>query len=243
MTTTMRAFMFLALLAATACAQDWRHADRSSAKIAPLPADEPRALVQVYAARAVSWRGGFAVHTWIAIKEKNAPSYEVMQVVGFRLHHGLPALMDEPSEPDRRWFGKTPTLILDIRGEKAESAIAKIHKAVADYPYRDAYRVWPGPNSNTFTSYVLRAAPELGIDLPSNAIGRDWLIHGRPVAFSETGTGVQLSLLGVLGATVGLRDGVEVQVLGLDFGVDFFRPALKLPIFGRIGMRAAPQPN
>src|ERR1019366_7534897 len=91
LTTTMRAFMFLALLAATACAQDWRDADRSSAKIAPLPADEPRALVQVYAARAVSWRGWFAVHTWIAIKEKNAPSYEVMQVVGFRLHHGLPA--------------------------------------------------------------------------------------------------------------------------------------------------------
>jgi hypothetical protein len=236
----MSALILASQLAAPASAGDWRTADRSSAKIAPLPAEEHRAVVQVYAARAIRWRGWFAVHTWIAIKEKDAPSYEVLQVVGWRLRHGQSPVMDEPGEPDRRWYGKDPTLICELRGEKAEAAIPKIRKAAADYPYRDSYRAWPGPNSNTFTSFIFRSVPELGVALPPNAIGRDWLVHGLPVGRSESGTGVQLSLLGLAGFTVGLRDGVEVQVLGLCLGVDFLRPALKLPLVGRVGLSGAP---
>ena len=43
------------------------------------------------------------------------------------------------------------------------------------YPYADSYRVWPGPNSNTFTAFVLREVPELRVDLPPTAIGKDYL--------------------------------------------------------------------
>lgn len=49
---------------------DWRTASRDSAGIAPLPAETPEAVVQVYAARTFNWRGTFAVHTWVAVKEK-----------------------------------------------------------------------------------------------------------------------------------------------------------------------------
>ena len=229
-----------ALLALPARAQDWRTADRSSANIAPKPAAERRAVVQVYAARTIRWRGYFAVHTWIAVKEKDAESYEVLQVVGWRLRRGLSPVSIERGEPDRRWYGKEPSLLCELRGEKAESAILKIRRAAADYPYPASYRTWPGPNSNTFTSYILRSVPELGVELPPNAIGRDWLVRGRPFARSESGTGIQFSLLGLLGFTVGLGEGVEVQALGLSFGVDFLRPALKLPMVGRVGMRDAP---
>ena len=55
--------------------QDWRTADRSSTGIAPEPLQHREAVVQVYAARAFNWRGLFAVHTWIASKEKNSPHY------------------------------------------------------------------------------------------------------------------------------------------------------------------------
>ncbi len=51
--------------------------------------------------------------------------------------------------------------MLDLRGEKAEAAIPKIRQAAADYPYRDSYRVWPGPNSNTFVSFILCPALKL----------------------------------------------------------------------------------
>ena len=45
--------------------RDWRTATRQSSGIAPKPGAHPDAVVQVYAARAFSWRGAFAVHTWI----------------------------------------------------------------------------------------------------------------------------------------------------------------------------------
>jgi len=51
---------------------DWRTADRSSAGLSPLPSDEKGAVVQGFAARAYDWRGVFAVHSWIAVKEEGA---------------------------------------------------------------------------------------------------------------------------------------------------------------------------
>ena len=54
---------------------DWQTADRSSAGLLPQPAQHPDALVRVYAARTVRWRGIFAVHSWIVTKEPNAASY------------------------------------------------------------------------------------------------------------------------------------------------------------------------
>ena len=197
-------------------------------------------MVQLYTARTIGWRGWFSVHSWIALKEKDAQSYEVLQVVGWRLFHGRSPVMIEPGEPDRRWYGAQPSLILDLRGERAETAILKIRKAATDYPYPRTYRLWPGPNSNTFISHILRSVPELGIDLPPNAIGRDYLVNGRPLGRSESRTGFQFSLLGLVGATLGVNDGVEVQLFGLTFGVDVLHPALKLPMVGRLGMRSAP---
>jgi hypothetical protein len=52
---------------------NWQTADRSSAGLLPPPAQHPEALVRVFAARTVRWRGIFAVHTWIVTKDKNAP--------------------------------------------------------------------------------------------------------------------------------------------------------------------------
>ena len=58
----------------------------------------------------------------------------------------------------------------------ASSAIPKIESAVKSYAYATwgSYRVWPGPNSNTFTATLLRAAPELAVAMPSEAVGRDF---------------------------------------------------------------------
>jgi hypothetical protein len=42
-------------------------------------------------------------------------------------------------------------------------------------PYPNTYRPWPGPNSNTFLAHIARQVPELVIQLPSNAVGKDHL--------------------------------------------------------------------
>lgn len=219
---------------------DWRTADRSSAGIAPKPEEEPRAVVQVYAARTVRWRKYFAVHSWIATKEKDAKAYETYHVIGFRARRGLDVVVVEEGIPDARWFGHEPELLRDLRGPAAERAIPKIREAARTYPYRREYRAWPGPNSNTFISYILRRTPEIGVELPPHAIGKDWIENGRIAGMSESGTGGQISLFGVLGVTIGLAEGLEVNLLGLTFGLDVFRPALKLPMIGRVGMKDAP---
>jgi hypothetical protein len=41
--------------------------------------------------------------------------------------------------------------------------------------------------------------------------------------------------LGVLGVTASAVEGLELNVLGLTFGVDRWPPAIKLPLVGRLG--------
>jgi Protein of unknown function (DUF3750) len=230
-------FLFLFAIFNFACAhQDWRTADHSSVGIAPLPKDEPRAIVQVYAARAFNWRGYFAVHSWIAIKNKNADHYTTYHVIGFRIKSTGSAVVIKDDLPDRKWYGAVPYLVTELRGEKAELAIPKIQAAALSYPYPTHYRAWPGPNSNTFVSYIIRRVPEIGVELPPHAIGKDWIDDGDLFGLSESGTGMQMSVYGVLGFTLGLAEGIELNILGMSFGVDLWRPALKLPFIGRVGV-------
>ena len=216
--------------------RDFRTADRSSAGIAPTPETTPEAVVQVYFARALNWRGIFGVHTWIATKPENATEYTIHQVIGWRAYRGLPVVVSAPGIPDGRWFGNEPTLIGELSGSAAAKAIPKILEAVASYPYANEYQLWPGPNSNTFMAYIGRKVPELQMDLPATAIGKDYPINGSMLDRTPSGTGYQLSMLGLLGVSVGREEGFELNLLGLNFGIDFFRPALKLPFIGRLGV-------
>lgn len=214
---------------------EWRTRSRESAGIAPDPATTPEAVVQVYAARALNWRGIFAVHTWIATKEENAPRFTVHQTIGWRVLRDLPALSSAQDTPDRYWFGNRPELIADLRGAEATHAIGKIMKAMETYPYVHEYRVWPGPNSNTFTAHLGRQVPELKLELPVTAIGKDFPVNGAFIDTAPSGTGFQVSAYGLLGMLIAWEEGLEVNLLGLSFGIDFNRPALKLPFIGRLG--------
>jgi hypothetical protein len=77
--------------------------------------------------------------------------------------------------------------------------------------------------------------PELKLDLPVTAIGKDYPINGSLLDRTPSGTGYQLSMLGLLGVSMAREEGLEMNLLGLSFGIDFFRPALKLPFVGRLG--------
>ena len=213
----------------------WSKARRDSSGQAPDPTVTPEAVLQVYAARAVGWRGILAVHTWIAIKPSDAASYTRYEVIGWGVDRGMPAVRVNRAGPDDYWFGSRPERLVDLRGAGVDALIARVEAAVADYPYPSTYRKWPGPNSNTFTAYIARAVPEMRLDLPPTAIGKDFLPGGAVAALSPSGSGVQLSLLGVAGFLAGWEEGIEVNVLGFTFGVDLKKPALKLPGFGRLG--------
>jgi hypothetical protein len=181
-------------------------------------------------------RGLFGVHSWIAVKPAKAQAYTVYEVLGWKLRWDDTAVSVRERAPDARWFGNDPELLADVRGAAAEPLIARIERAVQAYPYGDEYRAWPGPNSNTFTAWVTRAVPELEADLPPTAIGKDYL-RGGIFAAAPSGSGYQLSVAGLLGLTASTVEGLEVNLLGLTFGVDPWPPAIKLPIAGRIGAR------
>ncbi|QPG05253.1 DUF3750 domain-containing protein [Salinimonas marina] len=165
--------MFFSILMLTSCAgQDWRTASREPAGIAADPATKPAAIIDVYVADAFSWRGWFAVHTWVAVKPQNASEYTVYEVVGWRIEEGLPALKQyQTSTPDRYWYGARPERILSLEGDKASALIADIEQAADSYPWADQYQVFPGPNSNTFPAWLAKQIPELGLELPFRAIG------------------------------------------------------------------------
>lgn len=218
----------------TGLAQSWRTATREPAGLAPDPATTSEAVVQVYSARAVSWRGYFGVHTWIAVKRSRAERFTVYEVMGFGLRRGGDtAVVARDRTPDGYWFGNRPELLSDMRGEGVDDIIRRVEAAVADYPYPGIYRVWPGPNSNTFVAHVLRAVPELNVDMPATAIGKDYL-GSTLMARTPSGTGAQFSLFGLAGVLAGVEEGVEFNLLGLTFGINPKRLALKLPIVGTL---------
>ncbi len=211
----------------------WSNAPRHSAGLAPEPTVHRDAVVQIYIARAFSWRGIFATHPWIVVKKAGAPAYKRYEVVGWG---SGTKLRTDYATVDGLWYGSTPSLLVDLRGPKAEAVIDRIEAAVASYPYKDDYRTWPGPNSNTFLAHVAREVPELSLDIPASAIGKDYRPWYQPVGLAPSGTGVQISILGVAGVILAAEEGVEFNLLGLAFGVDVLRPALRLPAIGRLGM-------
>ncbi|HEX7126127.1 MAG TPA: DUF3750 domain-containing protein [Thermodesulfobacteriota bacterium] len=234
------ALVLVLAVAVQACARasagHWSQARWDSAGIAPDPATIPEAVVQVYAARVWGWRGALGVHTWIAVKPSDAPAWTTYDVTGWGVRRGRPAVRIRSGIPDGYWAGSEPELLFDRRGEGVDDLIARIEAAARSYPYADTYTMWPGPNSNTFVAHVAREAG-LRLDLPPTAIGKDYLPNGSVAALSPSGTGVQVSLFGLLGVMLAAEEGVEVNVLGLTFGIDLWGPALKLPGVGRVGAR------
>ena len=90
-------------------------ADWSSARLLPPPAAAPEASVRIYAARTGRWRGIFAHHSWIVVKEAGARRYTRFDKVGW----GSPVRTDGwPA--DGRWFGHPPEVILALDGAEAE---------------------------------------------------------------------------------------------------------------------------
>ncbi len=214
---------------------DWRNASHEPAGIAPDPAVHSEPIVQVYAARAFNWRGYLGVHTWIASKRRGADTFVVYEVIGWRLYSGRSVVAISARPPDQRWFGAMPEIIFDERGDHVETIIDDIESAVMRYPYSNQYHVWPGPNSNTFTAFVARETAGLKVDFPPTAIGKDFLPDGF-IGKAPSGSGMQVSLYGLLGVMAAIDEGLEVNILGLTFGIDPKDIAIKLPGFGRLSL-------
>ena len=217
--------------ASTAHPQNWRSADWGSSSLLAGDPDKGQSAIYIMAARTGGFKGAFAVHSWILIKRANQNGYDRYDKVGWgdpvRKNHRV---------ADANWYSNSPFVVERITGSKAAALIPKVEQAIAAYPYakRGDYTLWPGPNSNTFVSTVLREVPELDAELPPNAVGRDYLGENVWYMRESDGSDTHISLGGLVGMSFGETTGFELHFMGQSLGFDFKKPAIKLPAFGRL---------
>jgi hypothetical protein len=169
--------------------RSWRDADWSSTGMLPAAASFAPARVVIFTGTAGAWKGVFSVHSWIVLKRADEKRWTRYDVVGW----GEPVRLNN-WPVDGLWYGNKPVMLADITGAEAETLIPRIEKAVKAYDYAQTgdYRIWPGPNSNSFTAAILLTVPELGVALPPNAIGRDFR-HGFYAGRTDSGSGLDQS--------------------------------------------------
>ena len=167
-----------------------------------------------------------ARHPWLAVRKKGETAWLLYEV---------PDVCHCGNNPFEHSPYLDPILHATWRGAEADDAAACIEReAQAIISDIDRHYVfYPGPNSNTFGDRILRKC-HLHASLPATAIGKDWRgIVGGGV--TSEGTGLQVETP-VVGLKVGLKEGVELHVLGLSFGIDLWPPAIILPVGpGRLG--------
>jgi hypothetical protein len=217
---------------------DWRNADRSSIGLLPPALPHSQAVVRIFSARTVRWRGIVATHSWIVVKEAGAANYSRFDYTAW----GEPIWIDR-FIPDGRWFGRVPEVVFAADGAQAGRMIPLIREAVRDYAYPNVgdYRAWPGPNSNTFVAAIIAAVPGMRAALPPTAVGKDFPFDRRWVGWTPSRTGIRINLGGYLGLSIGWVEGIELNVLSAVAGIDLRRPALKLPAVGRLGVALSPR--
>lgn len=210
--------------------KSWRNADWSASGVLPKP-QRDEAIIHVMAARTGGYKGIISVHSWLVVKKPGVDEYERYDVVGW----GRP-MRHNAYPPDGRWYSNEPEIVHTVHGEQAVQAIPKLEAAISAYRWSSHgdYRIWPGPNSNTFVASMMAAVPELSGRMPPTAVGRDYPADGNWIGRSPGG-GLRVTLNGLAGITIGAVEGLEVHLLGLVAGVDFAKPAILIPGFGRVG--------
>lgn len=161
-----------------------------------------------------------ATHAWFAVREEGSQSWKKVEYGGFgpgplKTNHGSVTV-------HAVWRGAEATRgIACLKDKKQQARVKK-------------YWAYPGPNSNTFVDRLLRLC-KLRADLPSTAIGKDYRGRFIGASWTSSGTGFQIETA-LLGFRLGLKEGIEIHLLTLAFGVDLWPPAIIVPFgAGRIG--------
>lgn len=101
--------------------------------------------------------GFFAAHYWFVVSGADGSHrWEVWQTKnagGWSIGH----VHCDLRPPDAGVGGGPARITAEWTGAEADAIIAVLEN-VNDYPHRERYVAWPGPNSNTFASWVLRRA-------------------------------------------------------------------------------------
>jgi len=164
----------------------WRCEKPDQSQFAPLAelADSGHAMVRVYGAP-IPFLEPFFMHTWVLTKraeERAFHRWEVWRSPGGDYVHVRKDLLAPTAD-----IGAGETFIIgQVKGHGAESIVAFVETESPQYPFRETYIAFPGPNSNTFTQWVLdNSGWELV--LPPCAVGAQWVRKRCQDEFLDTG--------------------------------------------------------
>jgi hypothetical protein len=210
---------------------NWRSASWASSGVLEEAASANQAKVLVLSSRTGNWKSIFAEHMSIVLKPEGAQSWTRYDVVGW----GNPVRKDA-YPADAFWYGNEPQVIYRLEGNQAQALIPKIEASIASYPHQQhgSYKIFPGPNSNTFVAWVVRNTEGFTAELSPVAVGKDWLGASTFIAPAPSKTGYTVSLYGVLGLTLAKEEGFELHLLGSTIGLDPNDLAIKLPSLGKL---------
>jgi hypothetical protein len=207
---------------------------------APRPSEipvRPDSIIAVKSTRLTSAQPAltrFAHHSWIDVKNGDEDRWKRYEIRSRASGMEVRPIDAAAARADVRW-DREVRLLEVLTGPDAAAAIPLLDRAAKGYEdlRPEDYRAWPGPNSNTFVARLGRRIPGLAFELDHNAVGKD---YASILALGGTTTGTGLAVDSpVLGLALGLREGVELHLLQLTFGLSLFPPALKLPVLPRIG--------
>lgn len=133
----------------------------------------------------------FAVHTWVVLEspEFGTKRYEIHKFLNKKTGNYFYTNVQAPSEGmslfmiPRKFYSKKKfksKLLFSLTGEEAKQVIQNIEKEILNYPYLSKYHLYPGPNSNTFTRWVLDLNEiTKKVKLPWNAFGKNYCFRGN----------------------------------------------------------------
>jgi hypothetical protein len=177
--------------------------------------------------------GMVARHCWFAAYDPTDGRWrrwEVWQTKG-KDRNSWEHLRKDLMHVDANVGGGPYEVLQEWRGDQARALLTAIGAAPTRYERRDCYIAWPGPNCNTYVVWVLNEANVIS-EVHPLAVGQHYDgVLGACVTTS--GAGVQVETATV-GGRIGLREGMELHVLTMPFGVDILAPALTTPL-GRCG--------
>ena len=174
------------------------------------------ARVLVMSGQTGGWKGAVAVHSWVVFKRENARNWTRYDVVGW----GNPVRTNGWA-PDGRWYGNNADGAGRCQRARRPAALIPQHRGGGEgLPIRQRRRLPASGRARTATRSSrpccarCRNSASPCRRTPSAAtIG-----HYPYVGLTDSGTGIEASLWGLLGVKLGWVEGVEVNVLGLVAG-------------------------
>lgn len=130
-----------------------------------------QAVVRVYGAT-IPFIGRLAIHTWIVTKRADEQKFHRWEI--WRCPDGDYDFVCKDFATPTSGIGSNLMFVIGERvGSEAETVVMFVEQASPLYPFRDRYVPVPGPNSNTYTQWLLDNSG-WDLELRPRAVGADW---------------------------------------------------------------------